>query len=410
MKTTVTMFAITAVLVSLSYSFVAASGDDEVMDKGRYRSSSVSRPRAPRSQFRAPARRVRTPAFNTLRTGGSAHNRLRSEHPTGGYNHNLRIDRNTGRVTNSPSGQLNRMPNGLRPGDFNSPLYGDVAIWSAGRGLTHMRTTPDLTNSTSRPSGRRDNIGSTRLVHPNPFPGQSVEPQFGPNESIGSSRLRPAASSLHQPDGRSLHRPNPNAFHHPSSIQDLDRVMHRPRTNTDQARTTSTTMPVRSDAAASQSQQARTAQGLSEDDHHLAEESGLALAVRAAEVLAEGTRAGQIATTSIGMAPTAFHAGQEIGRAVTSRSTDEDAGIHAGRAFIDFAALGLHGLAYGTGQPEMALGVPVFQRAGYDVVNSSARAGTRAAEIFNVYDFMNGLRNKTVSKPHVPGEIGSEIR
>jgi hypothetical protein len=191
MKSTLTVLGMASILFALGLSFASASDDEEFIDKGRRVTSGASR-----SHSTAP--RTSTPSVRNVRTGGSAYARQHPDHPTGGYNYNLRIDQNTGRVTNNGSGVLNRMPNGYRPGVFNSPTYGDTAAWSAGQRRQTAAPGPASPQPATRstvPSYTQNlaPLSSTNTIGQRRDP--STEPQFLNN----SGALRPVPVQRQNP-------------------------------------------------------------------------------------------------------------------------------------------------------------------------------------------------------------------
>lgn len=211
MKQTTRILGVTVALFSLTCicAFAADSDSDEVMDKGRrggLGSRSFSAPRVQsRQQFRVPAQRaLAQPRQQTLRTGAPGSQGTRFNQAT--------------QVRQQP-----QLPdNGYRPGIFNPPQYGDVAVWDRARGLRTIRRDSSPTASTAKPPGRLDAIGSIRLVGANPFPGQSVEPQVQDNGGLAPiSASRSNSVRTHIP-GRSQ-----SAYGHvqaifPSSIRPSD--------------------------------------------------------------------------------------------------------------------------------------------------------------------------------------------
>jgi hypothetical protein len=184
MKSIVKVLAVTAALMSLSGLFFAASADDEEIDKGRRVSSGASRSHVQpsRPQYHAPAPRVSAPSVSRVRTGASTPTRQSTYQPT------------------PVRQQSARMPeNGYRPGVFNPPQYGDTRVWTADRRRQPAQPGPGSTPSTMRPAGRLDDVASTRLVRPNPFPGQSVEPQVPDNRGASRTVSAPRSTAVPRP-------------------------------------------------------------------------------------------------------------------------------------------------------------------------------------------------------------------
>lgn len=176
------------------------------------------------------------------------------------------------------------------------------------------------------------------------------------------------------------------------------------------------TVPAAGTAATSSSASPRAEQRLRDDGLGFWVGNNLNAWLIGAERLPAAVSSGRVPAVpsrsvgAIGAAPTAYHLGTEIGEALNPANDLGERGIHAGRACIDIASLGLQTIATVSGQPGWSAAAPNAEFLGYRLVDLSARGGTALAGWLHNPDInRTGAGDATRPVPS-PGEIGSETR